>query len=161
MRTNNEKIKNVIISIYFILIVLAILLGTVFSIFKDLTPNPFLTFFILLFAFALAFFIVHKISRYFEYDSDGQQVIIINRGLLLADYFNYREHKIEFDKEDLVGFKFQNFFFYTQLVVYLKSSRGKNKTETFNVTMVARKKRRYVRQSLSKIIKLNKKNTSI
>jgi len=161
MRTNNEKIKNVIISVYFILIVLAILMATVFSAFQNITKNLLLTFGILFLVFVLAFFIVHRISKYFEYDSDGQQVVIINRGLLLADYFNYREHKVEFYKENLTGFKFLNVFFYKTLVVHIKDSKGNNRKETFNVTMVARKKRKYIKQSLSKMIKENKKNNLV
>jgi len=161
MRTNNEKIKNVIISVYFILIVLAILLATVFSAFQHLTPNPLLTFVLILLVFLALFFIVHRISKYFEYDSDGQEVIIMNRGLLLADYFNYREHKVEFPKTGLTGFKFGNFLIYKQLTVYYNSSHGHKRKETFNVTLVAKKKRRYIRQSLSKMIKENKKNNLI
>ena len=161
MRTNNEKIKNVIISVYFILIVLAILMATVFSAFQEVDTTPFLTFVIVALVFVLIFFLVHKVSKYFEYDSDGQQVIIINRGLLLAEYLNYREHKIEFAKENLVGFKFHNFFVYNTLVLYIKNSKGNRRKESFNVTIVARKKRKYIKQSLSKMIKENKKNNLI
>lgn len=155
MRTNNAKVKNVIISIYFILIVVAILMATVFSAFSELTPNPMLTFFIVLFGFLLAFIIVHQISRYFEYDSDGVKVVIINRGLLLADYFNYREKVLEFDKQQIRAFKFNNYFFYKNLVIQLKTSSGRIKKERFNVTLVNRKKRKYIKQSLSKMIKQN------
>lgn len=155
MRTNNAKVKNVIISIYFILIVVAILMATVFSAFSELTPNPILTFFIVLFGFLFAFVIVHQISRYFEYDSDGVKVVIINRGLLLADHFNYREKVLEFDKQEIRAFKFNNYFFYKNLVIQLKTSSGRIKKEKFNVTLVNRKKRIYIKQSLSKMIKQN------
>ncbi len=157
MRTNNSKVKNVIISVYFILIVFAILLATVFSAFSHLTSNPLLTFFIVVFGFIALFFIVHTISRYFEYDSDGMKVIIINRGLLLSDYFNYREHLLEFEKERLVNFKFINYIIYKRLVLYIKDAHGHQKKESFNVTLVARKKRKYIRQSLSKMVKSNLK----
>lgn len=161
MRTNNEKIKNIIISVYFILIVLAVLMATIFSAFQHLTPNPFLTFAVVATMFVIVFFIVHRTSKYFEYDSDGQDVIIINRGLLLADYLNYREHKIEFPKSGLRGFKFSNFLFYKQLTVhYISHSEHKHK-ERFNITLVAKKKRKYIKQSLSKMIKENKKNNLI
>lgn len=161
MRTNNEKIKNIIISVYFILIVLAILLAVVFSAFKGLTPNPLLTFIVITLVLALLFGAVHKISRYFEYDSDGQELIIINRGLLLADYFNYREHKLELEKRKLTGFKFYNLLFYNWLTIYYNDSKGNRHKENFNVTTVSKKKRKYIRQSLSKIIKENKKNNLI
>lgn len=158
MRTNNDKVRNVIISVYFVLIVLAILMATIFKAFSDLTANPLLTFFILVFGFAALFFIVHYISKYFEYDSDGLKVVVTNKGLLLSDYFNYREHTIEFYKDRLVSYKFNNYLVYKELVLYVKSSSGHIKKERFNVTLVSRKKRKYIRQSLRKMIKENRKS---
>ena len=157
MRTNNAKVKNIIISVYFILIVLAILLATVFSAFQDLTPNPYLTFFIIVGVFLFLLFFVHFISKYFEYDSDGHKVIVINRGLLLTEYFNYREKQIEFEKEQLVKFKIYNLFIYKRLVLHLRKKGGKTVREKFNVTLVNKKKRKYIKQSLSKMIKYNRK----
>jgi len=141
---------------YFILIVLAILFATLFSAFSDLTNSPTLTFFIIIGIFLVLFLVAHKVSKYFEYDSDGLQVVIINRGLLLSDYFNYREHKLEFEKEHLTGYKFNNYFVYKSLVLYITSRHGHKRTETFNVSLLTRKKRKYIRQSLSKIIKHNR-----
>ena len=141
---------------YFILIVLAILLATLFSAFSDLTNSPTLTFFIVIGVFVFVFLAAHKVSKYFEYDSDGLQIVLINRGLLLSDYFNYREHKLEFEKEQLTGYKFNNYLVYKSLVLHLTSKHGNKKTETFNVSLVNRKKRKYIRQSLSKIIKQNR-----
>jgi hypothetical protein len=158
MRTNNGKVKNVIISVYFILIVLAILLATVFSAFKDLIENPFLATLIVLFILGVLFFIVHYIAKYFEYDSDGLKVVITNKGLLLSDYFNYREHTIEFEKDRLSGFKIHNYLVYKELVLYIKDKQHNHvKKERFNVTLVARKKRKYIKQSLSKMVKHNRK----
>ena len=157
MRTNNSKVKNVIISVYFILIVFAILLATVFRAFSDLTENPALTFLIILLAFIALFLTVYYISKYFEYDSDGIKVVVLNKGLLLSDYINYREHKLEFSKQDLIGYKFYNYLVYKTLTLYVKDRKGHKKKETFNVTLVAKKKRRYIRQSLSKMIRLNRK----
>ena len=159
MRTNNLKVKNIIISIYFILIVLAILFATIFRAFSDLTNNAFIIALIIATTFAVLFFIVHYISKYFEYDSDGIKVIFINRGLLLSEHFNYREHILELDKAQLGAFKFKNFLIFKMLIIYYTSSHGNQKTEYFNVTLVARKKRRYIRQSLSKIIKNNRTPT--
>jgi len=159
MRTNNAKVKSIIISVYFILIVLAILLATVFSAFSHLTSNPLLTFLLILAGFLFLFFSVHAVSKYFEYDSDGVKVILINKGLLLSEYFNYREHQIEFDKDRLMAYKFKNYFFYKSLTLYIKNSKGGTKKETFNVTLVTKKKRRYIRQSLSKMVKNNTKPT--
>ncbi|MGM5471224.1 hypothetical protein ACS386_13170 [Flavobacteriaceae bacterium LMO-SS05] len=157
MRTNNYKVKNIIISAYFVLIIFAILLATVFSGFSHLTPNPTLTFFLIFSGFIILFFFVHRNSKYFEYDSDGIKVVIMNKGLLLSDYFNYREHKMEFAKENLVAYKFNNYWIYKSLTVHVKDRKGNKRKETFNVTLVAKKKRNYIRQSLSKTIKLNRK----
>jgi hypothetical protein len=157
MRTNNDKVRNVIISVYFILIVLAIILATVFSAFSHLSPNPLMTFFVLVFSFGAIFFMVHFIAKYFEYDSDGLKVVVTNKGLLLSDYFNYREHTVEFSKDKLSGFKFNNYLVYKELVLLIKDKHGHTKKERFNVTLVSNKKRRYIRQSLTKMIKLNRK----
>ena len=156
MRTNNGKVKNTIISIYFVLIVLGMVMVTVFKSFRSINENSALSVLAMVLGFAVLFFIVHFISRYFEYDSDGLKVVITNRGLLLSDRFNYREHQIEFDKKDLYGYKFSNIIVYKTLTVYLKDHRGRKSRETFNVTLVSKRKRRYIRQSLSKIVKKNK-----
>lgn len=84
------------------------------------------------------------------------KVVITNRGLLLSDQFNYRERQIEFDKADLQGYKFTNYIIYRTLTVYIKDQRGKTLKDSFNITLVSRRKRRYIRQSLSKIVKHNK-----
>ncbi|GAA3555517.1 hypothetical protein [Snuella lapsa] len=157
MRTNNGKIRNVIISVYFILIVLAIVMSTVFSAFKNITGNPTLTFLLFLFGFIALFFIVHAISKYFEYDSDGMKVVLINRGLLLSDYLNYREFKVEFEKQQLVSYKIYNYLVFKSLVLHIKNNRGGTKRVHFNVTLVSRKKRKYIKQSLRKMVKANRK----
>ncbi|MFB9053736.1 hypothetical protein ACFFVB_11675 [Formosa undariae] len=156
MRTDNGAVKNTIISVYFILIVLAVVMATVFSAFKDITNNAGLTFVILLSVFAGLFLAVYLIAKYFEYNSDGDKVIVTNKGLLLSEKFNYRAHEVEFDKEELVGYKFINYIVYRELVLYTKR-KGRSSVRTrFNVSLVTRRKRKYVRQSLSKIIKNNK-----
>ena len=160
MRTNNAKVKNVIVSVYFVLIILALLSATIFRAFSDLTPNPFATFLVIVLSFSAIFFIVHSIAKYFEYDSDGLKVIVTNKGLLLSDQFNYREHTVEFYKDRLTGFKFKNYFFFKTLVLYIKDSRGYIVKEKFNVTLVTKKKRKYIRQSLTKMVKHNRKSNN-
>ena len=155
MRTNNGKVKNLILSIYFILIILTIAVTAFAGTFQNLFGSAKVTYVVVPFLLATVFFITHRIAKYFEYDSDGLQVVIINRGLLISESFNYREHRVEFEKHHLKGYKFNDYFFYKSLVIYLDSKSHKPK-ETFNITLVNRKKRRYIRQSLSKIIKKNK-----
>ena len=77
--------------------------------------------------------------------------------MILTEYINYREKHVEFIRNELVGFKFRDFIIYKSLTLILKSKDGTTRNERFNVTLVKRRKRRYVRQSLGKTIKLNKK----
>src|SRR5690606_2842831 len=155
MRTNNSKVKNLIVSVYFVLVMLAIFSAFVFQCLRHLTPNAFLTLVLVAVIFLGIFFLVHRVYKYFEYDSDGHKVVIINKGLLLTEYLNYREKSIEFEKENLLGFKFRNLLFVKTLDVYYKDRKGIKRKETFNITLVPKKKRRYIRQSLSKMIKAN------
>jgi len=153
MRTDNRNVKNTVISIYFILVVLAILLFTVFQSLNVFTEH---TFYIFLGALIIMV-LFHSVASYFEYDSDGDKILIINKGLILTEYINYREKQLEFLRNELVGFKFRDFIVYKTLTLILKSKDGTKRNERFNVTLLKRRKRRYVRQSLGKTIKLNKK----
>ena len=155
MRTNNEKVKNTIISLYFIIIVLGILILTLFNVFSDISKNSTLAFYIIVFVIIALFVITYRISKFFEYDSDGIKLVFLNKGLLLKDHLNYREHKLELDKDQLTGFKFNNYYFYKTLVIYYRSHHGNKRNEIFNVTLVNRKKRKYIKQSIRKIIKQN------
>lgn len=155
MRIDNSKVKNSVISLYFLLVVFAVVFLILYNTFFEVPENSVFLFFIFILFFIVILLMIQKISKYFEYDSDGIQVVIRNKGMLLSDYFNYREYKLEFKKDQLIGYKFNNYFIYKSLELIIKSSRGKKRKETFNVSLVNRKKRRYIRQSLSKITKHN------
>jgi hypothetical protein len=157
MRVNNSKVKGLVISTYFLLIVMALILSTVFSVFKEIDVNPILIFVGVVFTFLVLFVFVFRITKFFEYDSDGLKVGIMNKGLLSTDSLKSKEHTLEIDKEKLVSFKFQNFIVYKRLVLSIINHRGHKKKEIFNVTLVARKKRKYVKQSLNKIVRKNRK----
>ncbi|WP_178988405.1 hypothetical protein [Winogradskyella schleiferi] len=152
MRTDNRNIKSTIISIYFLLVVAAILLTTVFKSFRIFEGSSLYV----IIGLALAVVAVHFVARYFEYDSDGSKLVITNSGLILTDYLNYREEKVEIDKHNLVGFKIRKLLVYKILIVTIKNSEGKLSKKRFNITLLKRKKLRYVKQSLRKIIKENK-----
>ena len=139
------------------MILITLVLSTVFSIFKDLDINPVIAFVIVVFVFLAIFIIVFNLDKYFEYDSDGLKAGIMNKGLLSTDYLKSKEHTLEFDKNRLVSFKFRNYIVQKCLVLYLLNKRGHKKKEVFDVTLVSRKKRKYVRQSLNKILRNNKK----
>jgi len=160
MRTNNNKAKNFIISLYFILIVCAIILAVMFKMFSNISGNPLVVFLVIGLSFGLLFYVLHSVAKFFEYDSDGMKVVVTNRGLLMSERFNYREHTVEFIKSDLKGFKFNNYVVYTSLVLLIRDRSGTSRKERFNVTMVGKKKRKYIRQSLNKMIKNNRKLAS-
>jgi hypothetical protein len=157
MRTNNSKVKNTIISVYFVVLILAISLPIFIKSLRIFGGDTTLSSVGFALGFAALFFLIHFICKYFEYDSDGLKVIVTNKGLLLSDYLNYREHVVEFDKGDLIAYSFNNYLIYKSLSLYISNSRGGKRKETFNVTLVTKRKRRYIRQSLRKIIKANKK----
>lgn len=153
MRTDNRQVKNTVVTIYLILIIFAVLSATVIKsleFVKDISFFVFLGLFIVLIIF-------HSIAGYFEYDSDGPNIMIINKGLLLTDYINYREKAIEFAREDLLGFKVKNFIIYKSLVVFYKTKTKNKAKRRFNVTLLKYKKLKYVKQSLTKTLKKNKK----
>ncbi len=153
MRTDNRKVKNTVVSIYFILIVVTILFATVFK-FSNFFSDSILYIFFGLFILLLLF---HYVSRYFEYDSDGAKILITNKGLLLTEYINYRENKVEFARRQLIGFKIKNYVFYKSLVVLIRTIDGRQSKKRFNVTLLKSRKLRYVRQSLNKIVRGNRK----
>ena len=157
MRTNNSNVKNVILSLYFILIVVVLVSATVFNAFANLTSSTVLSFGIVAFVFVAILFFLHSISKYFEYDSDGAKVMVLNKGLLFFDAYRRKRCKLEFEKERLVYFKFKNYIIYKTLKIDVLDSSGHIRKLKFNVTLVARKKRKYIRQSLSKMLKNNKK----
>jgi hypothetical protein len=136
-----------------VLMVFAILLATVFKsleVFVDSTFFVFLGVFIVLVLF-------HSIAGYFEYDSDGTKIVVINRGLILTEYVDYRQNKLEFTRNQLVGFKIKNFIIYKSLVLLVKNYEGQQTKERFNITLLKRKNLKYVKQSLNKIMKENRK----
>lgn len=114
------------------------------------------TFFIFLGLF-IVLVLFHSIAGYFEYDSDGSKIIILNKGLILTEYINYRENKVEFARHQLIGYKIKDYFLYKSLVVLYKTYEGKQVKERFNVTLLKKRKMKYVKQSLRKTLKENKK----
>ncbi|MDH7913979.1 hypothetical protein [Winogradskyella sp. SYSU M77433] len=152
MRTDNRKVRNTVISIYFVLILLTVLMATVFSSLELVENGVFYVFL----GFLVLLVLVQSIAGYFEYDSDGDKIIVINKGLILTEYINYRQKKIKFKRNQLVGFKIKNYFFYKSLVLQIKTHEDRVVKYRFNVTLLKPKKIRYVKQSLRKIFKERK-----
>lgn len=151
MRTDNRNVKNTIISIYFLLLVFVILWATVFRSF-GMFPESSLYVFIGIVVVAIVF---HFVARYFEYDTDGLKLVIINKGLILTEFINYRQNRIEVDKHKLVGYKIHDYIIYKILIISLRNSEGHIYRERFNITLLKRKKLKYVKQSLKRMIKKN------
>lgn len=152
MRTDNRNVKNTIISIYFLLLLFVILWVTVFKSY-GMFPDSSLYVFLGLIVIAVVF---HFVARYFEYDSDGIKLVIINKGLILTEFVNYRENKVEVEKSRLVKYRINDYIIYRVLVISLKNSEGQIYKERFNITLLKRKKLKYVKQSLRRMIKKNK-----
>lgn len=152
MRTDNRNVKNTIISIYFLLLLFVILWVTVFKSY-GMFPDSSLYVFLGLVVVAVVF---HFVARYFEYDSDGINLVIINKGLILTEFVNYRENKLEVEKSRLVKYRINDYIIYRVLVISLKNSEGQIYKERFNITLLKRKKLKYVKQSLRRMIKKNK-----
>lgn len=99
-------------------------------------------------------FYVYFGGKYFEYDSEGAILSIVNKGVILSEYLNYRGNVIEIKREQLYKYKYYNFLIYKRMVIYAKGRNGVFKKHV-NLTFVSNKKIRYVKHSLSKIIKEN------
>ncbi|MEO8935089.1 MAG: hypothetical protein ABI295_12360 [Xanthomarina sp.] len=158
MRTDNNKVKNIIISVYYVLFIVTILLVTLLKVFSDGISNAFIINLMLIIGVSVLFLMLYFISKHFEYDSDGVKVEVTNKGLLLSDFFKYREHTAEFHKSQLKDFKIKNYLGYKELVLLIENSQGRFKKERFNVTLVSNKKQKYIKQSLGKMIKENRKS---
>ena len=152
MRTDNRNVKNTIISVYFLLLLFVILWVTVFQSYGLFLGSSLYVFLGLL----VVAVIFHFVARYFEYDSDGVKLLIINKGLILTEFVNYRENKLEVDKSKLVKYSVNDYVIYKVLVISLKNSEGSIYKERFNITFLKRKKLKYVKQSLRRMIKKNK-----
>ncbi len=99
-------------------------------------------------------FYIYFGGKYFEYDSEGAILSIVNKGVILSEYLNYRGNVIEIKREQLYKYKYYNFLIYKRMVIYAKGRNGVFKKHV-NLTFVSNKKISYVKHSLSKIIKEN------
>ena len=158
MRINNSKIRSVIITAYFFLFFAVIVGMLVFGLFKEWLSSRTLEYIIFLAVFGLLFFLLHKTAIYFEYDSDGEALVLINKGLILSEFFNYRLKKAEFPKEKLLYYKLNDYIIYKSLNLYIRSGDNRQKRLKFNVTLLRPKKIKYLKMSLNKVVKQNKAN---
>lgn len=158
MRINNSKIKNTIITAYFLLLVAVILNMIVFGLFRNWISNSTLEWVLIIGFFVVVFLVLHSVAKYFEYDSDGDVLVIINKGLIVSEFINYREKIVEFPKSKLLYYKLKDYGIYKSLNLYIRSGDYRQKRIKFNVTLVPVRKLRYLKMSLDKIVKNNKRN---
>ena len=158
MRINNAKIKNTILTAYFLLLFAAILNMLVFGLFRSWIKNTNLEWGLIIAFFVIVFVVLYSIAKYFEYDSDGDVLVIINRGLIVSEFVNYREKIVEFPKKKLLYYKLKDYGIYKSLNLYIRSGENRQKRIKFNVTLVPKRKLRYLKMSLDKVVKQNKAN---
>lgn len=158
MRINNSKIKNTILTAYFLLLIAVILNMVVFGLFRDWINSSTLQWILVVVFFVGLFVALHSIAKYFEYDSDGDILVIINRGMIVSEFINYREKIVEFPKTKLLYYKLMDYRIYKSLNLYVRSGEHHQKRIKFNVTLVPNRKLRYLKMSLDKIVKNNKRN---
>jgi hypothetical protein len=158
MKFNNQKrLKNKkhIYSILFII------LFTIF-VFVALTPIHNEKFNLIKYVFlVIALLIaVHIIigNEYFEYDSTGMIVILKNDSIIKKDFFPLTVKTIEFPKEKLKDFKINNYIIYRSLSVYVSSKENGIIKQRFNITNISKKRAKYLKQSLKKVIRENTKH---
>ena len=128
----------------------------VFGLFKTWIDNSTIKYGIFIAFFALLFIVLHKLAKYFEYDSDGHVLVLINKGFVISEFINYSEKKAEFPKRKLLYYKLNKYFLYKSLNLYIKSGKGHQKRLKFNVSLVSNKKLKYLKMSLDKVVKQNK-----
>lgn len=155
MRFNNSKAKKWVPVLYFLLLLLV--LGAIFYAlvidkeFEELKYWNFIPVILLIIIIT-----IYTTAKYFEFDSDGNVLTFINKGLFISDYINYREQRAEFPKEKLSAYKLQNYFIFSYLNIYIKSKGSTVKRVRFNISLLGQKKKNALKSSLDKVIKHNK-----
>ncbi|MBT8394834.1 MAG: hypothetical protein KJN66_08285 [Bacteroidia bacterium] len=158
MRINNARVKNTIITVYFLLLFAVLINMLVFGFFRNWINNTNLEWTLIIGFFVVVLAALHSIAKYFEYDSDGDILVILNRGLIVSEIINYRERLVEIPKRKLLYYKLKNYGIYKSLNLYIRSGKNRQKRIKFNVTLVPKRKLRYLKMSLNKIVKQNKEN---
>ncbi len=158
MRFNNAKVKRWIPIAYFLIFLLIVYSLVGFNLkWNELGSKGFVYMLpaIVLFLGAI---LLYVLAVFFEYDSDGDVLNFINRGMFVTDFFNYRENKAEFPKEKLAYYKLNDYLIYSSLNIYIRSKNNRIKRLKFNVSFLSRKKKRSLRKSLDKVVRNNKKS---
>ncbi|HET8887160.1 MAG TPA: hypothetical protein VFM70_12495 [Salinimicrobium sp.] len=157
MKCNNKSIVNKVPLIYFLLIA-SIFATNVVHYHENnaerstwwLIATPTLLLLVLLTYF-------YRNAKYFEFDSSGEVLVVVNRGTFLSRFLLYREEKAEFPKSKLKDYEIRDFVVYKSLNLYIKSDDTRTKKTKFNITFLNRKKQKLILNSLSDITDKNKR----
>ncbi|WP_162820028.1 hypothetical protein [Kordia sp. SMS9] len=99
--------------------------------------------------------VFYSTAKYFEFDSDGNVLTFVNKGLFISNFINYREQRAEFPKEKLQRYRIQNYVVFSFLYVYVKSKSSHIKRVRFNISLLSSSKKRALKKSLEKVLKHN------
>lgn len=128
----------------------------VFGLFRNWISNTTLEWILIMGFFLGLFMALYSVAKYFEYDSDGDVLVIINKGLIVSEFVNYREKIVEIPKRKLLYYKLKDYGIYKSLNLYIRSGKNRQKRIKFNVSLVPNRKLRYLKMSLDKIVRNNK-----
>ncbi|WP_298521084.1 hypothetical protein [uncultured Kordia sp.] len=154
MRFNNAKSKKWVPFLYFFLGIGSILAMLYLFLFRE-DLNQAKMWYAIPATLILLILIFYSTAKYFEFDSDGNVLTFINKGLFLSNFVNYRESRAEFPKEKLKRYRIQNYGLYSFLYVYVRSKTNQIKRVRFNITLLSTRKKRALKKSLDKVIKHN------
>lgn len=96
----------------------------------------------------------YKISKYIEFDSSGSGLVFVTKGILLSDYINHREHRIELPKEKLVNYVVVDRFFYKKVNLHIRS-KHKIKIVSIDISFLSINKTKVLRIALDKVVREN------
>lgn len=100
----------------------------------------------------------YKKAKYFEYDSNGLALVFISKGILVSDFNNYREQRVEIPKSKLQNFKIVNWFFVKKIHLYIKGQSTTTKKVSIDISLLGNKKTRAIKESLNKVVRENSSN---
>jgi len=155
MRLSNHKETRIIPGIYYFSVVLFFLLIFLNAqLGKALFPNE------KIYLGSLGLIVIFQVyiytcGKYFEYDSEGQIVTIVNKGMILSRFIDYRNKQIEIKREQVIKFKLYNYLIYKRLVIIALDNYGKTYKKHLNLSFVKPKKVKLVKVSLTRLIQKN------
>jgi hypothetical protein len=112
------------------------------------------------FALAFLYFLYYRGLPVFEYDSDGEVLILIAQEPVLQGYSQKFFKRIEFPKRKLKGYKVKKRLFQRILILYIHSHEGHSKTSKMKISYLKSKEVKDVEMSLKRCLKRNSEKQS-